>query len=173
MGNARHLCAVISCLRFYVYRNEFYNIQKYLGRPDFEDAYKCMSHLLRDFDERLVIFHNSFREFAKGQLDKDWIQEIKVNIVEYLKTMEDSPRWFGYVFEYCYETSDYEYILSNVNADFVDRALLRFRPSEEIMGAFQWAVESALVRKDIIQLSQLTHCVILVEIDVLVFDAAP
>ena len=155
MGNARHLCAVMSCLRFSVYRNELYKIQKSLGRPDFEDAYKCMSHLLREFDERLAIFHNSFREFAIGQLGKDWIQEIKASVVDYLKTREDSPPWFGYVFEYCYETSDYEYILSNVNAEFVERALLRFRPSEEIMSAFHWAVESAYVRKDIIQLSRL------------------
>ena len=155
MGNAKHLCAAMACLRFSVHREELHTIQESLNRPEFEDAFKCISHLLRNSDRRLVVFHNSFREFVISQLAKDWIQEIKVNIVHYLKTIEDSPRWFGYVFEYCYETSDYEYILSNVNADFVDRALLRFRPSEEIEDAFHRAIESAYKQQDIIQLSRL------------------
>ena len=155
MGNARHLCAVLACLRFSVHRNEFHTIQKSLTRPQFEDAYKCISHLLRDSDGRLVVFHNSFREFTISQLNADWIQEIKCNIADFLKDYNDSPNWFGYVFEYCYETGDYDYILKNVDADFVDRALLRFRPSAEIEDAFHWAIESAHKQQDIIQLSRL------------------
>lgn len=155
MGDARHLCAVIACLRFLVHRDEFVRIQQSLSRPQFEDAYKIISHLLRNSDNRLVVFHSSFREFVISQLAKDWIREINVNIVDYLKSIEDSPRWYGYVFEYCFEISDYEYILNHVNADFVDRALLRFRPSQEIEDAFRWAIESAYKQQDIIQLSRL------------------
>ena len=155
MGNARHLCAVMACLRFSVHRKELCAIQKSLSRPQFEDAYKYISHLLRDSDDRLAVFHNSFREFTVSQLDEDWIQEIKSNIVDFLKSGRDSPKWFGHVFEYCYEVGDYEYILENVDADFVDRALLYCRPSEEVMDAFHWAVESAHKQKSIVQLSRL------------------
>ncbi|MCY4412607.1 MAG: AAA family ATPase [Caldilineaceae bacterium] len=155
MGNARHLCAVMACLRFSVHRNELHAIQKSLIRPQFEDAYKYISHLLRDSDDRLAVFHNSFREFTLSQLDADWIQEIKSNIVDFLKTGKDSPKWFEHVFEYCYEVGDYEYILKNVDADFVDRALLRFRPSEDIVDAFHWGVESAYKQGNIVQLSRL------------------
>ena len=155
MADARHLCAVMACLRFSMHREEFGSIQKALNRPQFEDAYKCMSHLLRDSEDRLSVFHNSFREFVISQLSPDWIQEIKTNITAFLKTAKDSPKWFGHIFEYCHDVGDYEYILDKVNADFVDRALLYCRPSKEILDAIDWAVESAFKRKDIIQLSRL------------------
>ena len=155
MGNARHLCAVMACLRFSVHRNELHTIQKSLIRPQFEDAYKYMSHLLRDSDDRLAVFHNSFREFTISQLDPDWIREIKSNIVDFLKTGKHSPKWFEHVFEYCYEVGDYEYVLGEIDADFVDCALLCCRPSEEIMAAFHWAVESANKQRSIVQLSRL------------------
>ena len=145
----------MACLRFSVHRDELNSIQQSLNRPEFEDAYKCISHLLRDSNDRLVVFHNSFREFVISQLSADWIQEINVNIVDFLKIRKDSPRWFGHVFEYCYEVGDYEYILKKVNADFVDRSLLHYRPSKEISAAIHWAVESAYIRRDIVQLSRL------------------
>ena len=155
MADARHLCAVMACLRFSVHREELRSIQKSLNRPRFEDAYKCMGHLLRDSDDRLSVFHSSFREFVISQLHADWIQEIKTNIAAFLKTDKDSPKWFGHVFEYCHDAGDYAYILDEVNADFVDRALLHCRPSKEILDAIDWAVESAFKQRDIIQLSRL------------------
>ena len=156
MANARHLCAVMACLRFYVHRDELRRIiQDSLSRPQFEDAYKCMSHLLRDSDDRLSVFHNSFRDFVISQLPPDWIQEIRTNIADFLKTDKDSPKWFGHVFEYCHDAGDHAYILDEVNADFVDRALLHCRPSKEILDAIDWAVQSAFNRKDLVQLSRL------------------
>lgn len=155
MANARHLCAVMACLRFFVHRDELRHIQGSLRRPEFEDAYKCMSHLLRNSDDRLSVFHNSFREFVISQLSEDWIQEIKTNIANFLKADKYSPRWFGYIFDYCYDAGDYTYALDEVNADFVDRALIHYRPSEEILDAIHWAVESAYKQRDIVQLSRL------------------
>ncbi len=154
MGDARHLCAVMACLRFSVHREELRSIQKSLNRPQFEDAYKCTGHLLRDSDDRLSVFHNSFREFVISQLPPDWIQEIKTNIADFLKTDKDSPKWFGHVFEYCHDVGDHAYILNEVNADFIDSALLRCRPSKEILDAIDWAVESAFSQKEIAQLSR-------------------
>ena len=155
MADARHLCAVMSCLRFSVHRDELRRIQQSLSRPQFEDAYKCMSHLLRNSGDRLSVFHNSFREFVAGQLHADWIQEISANIAMFLKADKDSPKWFGYAFEYCYDAGDYTYVLEEVNADFVERALLNYRPSKDILNAIHWAVESAYKRRDIVQLSRL------------------
>jgi len=155
MADARHLCAVMACLRFSIHRDELRSIQQSLSRPQFEDAYKYMSHLLRNYDDRLAVFHNSFREFVIFQLHADWIQEIKTNIAAFLKTGKDSPRWFGYVFEYCYDAGDYTYALEEVTADFVDRALLHCRPPKEILDAIHWAIESAFKQRDVVQLSRL------------------
>ena len=153
--DTKHLCAVMSCLRFSLHREEFHRIQYSLTRPQFEDAYKRMNHLLRDSEYGLSIFHNSFREFVVSQLEEDWLRDIKRNIADFLKDNKNSTKWFGYVFEYCYEVGDYSYVIQEVNADFVDRALLYYRPSEEIMDAIQWAVESAFKSENIVQLSRL------------------
>lgn len=155
VAEARHLCAVMACLRFSLPRKELYSIQRSLDRPKFEDAYRCMGHLLRDSEYGLSVFHNSFREFVVNQLEEDWLGEIKRNIADFLKENKNSPNWFGYVFEYCYEVGDYAYVTQEVNADFVDRALLHYRPSEEIIDAIQWAVESAFKLQDTVQLSRL------------------
>lgn len=154
MGEAKHLCAAMACMRFSVHRDELYKIAA-LNRPAFEDAYKCISHLLRDFDCRLTVFHNSFREFVISQVSDDWIKEIRSNICTFLKDNKDSPRWFGHVFKYCYDAEDYAYVLDEVNEEFVDRALLHCRPSAEILDAIHWAVEAAFSRQDIVQLSRL------------------
>ncbi len=155
MADARHLCAVMACLRFSVHRDELRRIQQSLDRPQFEDAYKCMSHLLRNSGDRLSVFHNSFREFVIGQLQADWIQEIKANIASFLKADRYSPKWYGYAFEYCFDAGDYTYVLEEVNADFVERALLHYRPTNEVLNAIHWAVESAYKQRDIVQLSRL------------------
>lgn len=155
MADARHLCAVMACLRFGVHRNELYLVQQVLSRPAFEDAFKCMSHLLRNTEDRLTIFHNSFREFVLGQISEDWSREIRGYIASFLKTNKNSPRWFEHVFEYCHETEDYSYVLDEVNAEFVDRALLHCRPSGEIVSAIHCALESAFKCRDIVQLSRL------------------
>ena len=155
VGDTRHLCAVMACMRFSLHREELFSIQDFLTPPQFEDAYRRMSHLLRDSEYGLSVFHNSFREFVVSQLEEDYLKGIKRNIADFLKESKSSPKWFGYVFEYCYEARDCAYVIQEVNADFVDRALLHYRPSEEIMDAIQWAVESAFKLQDIVQLSRL------------------
>lgn len=154
MGEARHLCIVIACTRFNVHRDEFYSIAA-IARPAFEDAFKCIRHLLRDFDARLTVFHNSFREFVISQVSNGWVKEILRNICSFLKASKDTSRWFGHVFRYCYDAEDYSYVVETVNADFVDRALLHCRPSQEILDAIHWAVESAFRLEDVVQLSRL------------------
>lgn len=154
MGQAKHLCLAMACMRFTVHRDELYKIAA-LDRPTFENAYKCIQHLLRDSDGRLTVFHNSFREFVISQVSEDWICEIRRDICAFLKDNRDSSRWFGHIFRYCYDVEDYTYVLDEVNEEFIDRALLHCRPSAEIMDAIHWAVESAFNQQDIVQLSRL------------------
>jgi len=155
MANAKHLCAVMASLRFSVHRDELYRITN-LVRPVFEDSFKISVHLLRNTDGRLAIFHNSFREFVIDQLADDWLKEIQTNVSTFLKEIKHSPRWFGHMFKYCYEIGDYTYILVEVNADFVDGALLFCRPGVEILDALNWAIEAAYRLQDIVQLSRLS-----------------
>ena len=154
MGNARHLCMAMACLQFSVHRDELYKIVD-INRPNFEDAYKCINHLLRNTDGKLTVFHNSFREFVANQGSADWKKEINHNICSFLKTEKTSSRWFAHVFKYCFEVEDYKYISDEVNSDFIDSALLHYRPSAEIIETISLALESAFKQKDIIQLSRL------------------
>jgi hypothetical protein len=154
MANTKHLCTIMACAYFSLHRDELYNITSF-DRPTFENAFKYVSHLFRDSDSRLTVFHDSFREFVINQMPKEWVKEIKSNICSFLKRNKDSPRWFDHVFKYCYDTEDYTYVMDEVNSDFVDRALMHCRPSEKIFDALYWAIESAFKAKDIVQLSRL------------------
>lgn len=153
-AEAKHLCAVMACMPFSVHRDELYKMTT-LNRTSFENAYKCICHLLRDSEDRLTVFHSSFREFVIAQVPNDWIEDIRINICKFLKENKGSPRWFNHIFRCCYDVEDYSYILSEVNEEFVDRALLHCRPSSEILDAIHWAVEAAFNQKDIVQLSRL------------------
>ncbi|WP_244226772.1 AAA family ATPase [Paenibacillus protaetiae] len=154
MGNARHLCAVMACLRFYIHREELMAISG-LQRADFEDAFKTMSHLLRNSDDRLSVFHNSFKEFIIEQLPEDWTTEVRKSIFSYLKEKINTPRWFGHVFAYAQEVGQWHYIIEEVNADFIERSLQHCRPSREIDETLNTAIESAYQLQDIVALSRL------------------
>ena len=155
-GTARHLCAVTACLRFAVHRNEFFAlVRSTMSRPVFEDAYKLISHLLRHSHDKLSVFHNSFREFVLDQLPNDWIRQVRSDIAAFLKREKDSPRWFAHVFQYCYDAADYSYSCTAVDAQFVERALARCRPSREILDALHCAIESAFQLQDLVHLSRL------------------
>jgi nucleoside-triphosphatase THEP1 len=154
MSNARHLCAVMACLRFYLHREELMAISG-LQRGDFEDAFKTMSHLLRNSDDRLSVFHNSFKEFIIEQIPDDWTTEVRKSIFSYLNEMKNTPRWFGHVFVYAQEVGQRHFIIEEVNDDFIERALQHCRPSREISEALNIAIESAYQLQDIIALSRL------------------
>lgn len=155
-ANARHLCAVMACLRFAVHRDELFSlVGDALTRPDFEDAYKLTRHLFRHFDNKLVVFHSSFSEFVFSQLPDDWLRQVRRNIGAFLRRERYSPRWFTHVFELAYDVGDYDYSCSEVGAEFVERALLRCRPSHEIRNAISIAIESARELRDFAHLSRL------------------
>ena len=154
LRNARHLCVIMSCVRFGIHRETLYRLSE-LDRPDFEDALKYISHLLKNVDGRLSVFHDSFRVFVNNKVDAEWIKSAKENICIFLQSQKDDPIWFSYVFEYCYETKNYDYIFNEVNEDFIDRALLHFRPSSEIIDAIHLATEAAHDNKDIVQLGRI------------------
>lgn len=153
-GNVKHLCAVMACLRFSVHRDELSSIVGW-DRPTFEDAYKCINHLLRNSDDRLTVFHNSFRDFVINQVNDGWVKEIRRGICTFLKGNKDKPKWFEHVFKYCYDAEDYTYVLDEINTEFVDRALKHCRPSIEILDGIHWAIESAFKQNNIVQLSHL------------------
>ena len=155
-GTARHLSAVMACLRFDVHRNEFFAlVQSTMSRPAFEDAYKLVSHLVRHSHDKLCVFHNSFRHFVLDRLPNDWIRQVRSNIAAFLKQETNSPRWFAYVFQYCYDAADYSYSCTVVDGQFVERALARCRPSLEILDALHYAIESAFQLQDLVHLSRL------------------
>jgi len=154
-GNVRHLCGVLSCLRFPVHKNELFDFQKEINRPDFQDCFQLVQHLLKRRDEQAEIFHNSFREFVLSKLDSSWIQTIYTDLTDHLKSQKGSDLWFSYVFEYAYRAKDYDYAIDKVNREFVDHALSRYRSNRDIENAIHWAAESAKEKSDALALSRL------------------
>ena len=152
--NAKHLCVVMACMRFGLYRKEFHNISK-LTRPIFEGAYKQINHLLRDYDGQITIFHNSFREFILGQVSDDWIKEIKEDICSFLRKEKNSPRWFSHIFQYSLEVDNYNYILEEIDNEFIEAALLHYRPREELLESINLAIKVAYQEQNIVQLGRL------------------
>lgn len=155
-ADARHLCAVMACLRFAVHREELFSlVGDSLTRPAFEDAYKLTHHLFRQFDNKLLVFHSSFREFVFSQLPAGWLQQVRRTIGTLLRRERYSPRWFAHAFEYAVDVADYEYPCAEVDTEFVEHALLRCRPSHEIFNAISIAVDSARQLRDFAHLSRL------------------
>lgn len=154
-GNVRHLCGVLACLRFPVHKNELFDFQKEITRPDFQDCFQLVQHLLKQRDGRVEIFHNSFREFVLSKLDPVWIQDIYKDITDHLKSQEGSDLWFSYVFEYACRAKDYDYVIDRVNREFIDYALSCYRSNRDIDNAIYWAAESAKEKSDVLALSRL------------------
>ena len=154
-GKVLHLCGVLACLRFPVPRDELFSFQKQIRHPDFHDCFQLVQHLLKRRDNRVEIFHNSFREFVLSKLDLSWIQTIYIDITDHLKSQEGSNLWFSYVFEYAYRAKDYDYAIDKVNREFVDYALSRYRSNQDIENAIHWAAESAKEKSDVLALSRL------------------
>lgn len=154
-GNVRHLCGVLACLRFQVKKDELINFQKILALPVFQDCFKLIKHLVKDNNDFISIFHNSFREYVISQFDNQYLKAINLDITNHLKTLEYSDEWFSYVFEYAYQVDDYDYILEKVTSDLIDTALYNYRSEEDIENAITWAIKSAKDKKDLISLSRL------------------
>ena len=85
-----------------------------MNPPDFHDCFQLVQHLLKRQDDRVEIFHNSFREFVLSKLDSSGIQTIYTDITDHLKSQEGSDLWFSYVFEYAYRAQDYDYVIDKV-----------------------------------------------------------
>ena len=152
-GNVKHLCGILACLQFPVHRNDLFSFQKVVGRPDFEESFQMIKHLLREWDGIVEIFHNSFREFVLSKLDDDWVQTIYRDIADHLKTLEGEDLWFSYVFEYTYKAKDYDYVIGKVNREFVDNAMSHYCPNQDVENAIYWAIESAKEKSDLLALS--------------------
>jgi len=154
-GNVRHLCGVLACLRFPVHKNELFDFQKEINRPDLADCFELVQHLLKQRDGLAEIFHNSFREFVLSKLDSVLIQDIYKDITDHLKSQEGNDLWFSYVFEYACRAKDYDYVIHRVNREFVDYALSCYRSNRDIENAIYWAAESAKEKSDVLALSRL------------------
>lgn len=155
--DAKYLSSVLASLRFRVHKDELIAFQ--IGIPDtprFDLAYRQVRHLLRNDDELISVFHNSFRVFVMDQMDTATLHEIASGILSCLKLEEfQSARWFKYACCYAFEAGEYGYILANINHGFVDTALIRFRSQEEIKDGIEYAIKAAGKKSDLVALSRL------------------
>ena len=136
-GHAKYLSFVLALLRFRVHA-ELFDFQTGIpSRGDFDEAYRQVGHLLRDEEGLTGIFHNSFRAFVLERTDIGVRQDIVAVIANRLKQEECSPRWYKHALTYAAEANDREYVLSHVNREFVDQALLHNRHSDTIEEAIK------------------------------------
>jgi len=156
-ADARYLSSVLAALRFRVHEDELIAFQ--LGIPDtprFEAAYRQVRHLLRRDDTLVSVFHNSFRVFVLERTNPATRREIAAGILSRLKLEKlQSARWFKHACRYALEASECDYVLANINRDFVDAALIRFRSEEEITDGIECAIEAAGVTSNLVALSRL------------------
>ena len=156
-SDARYLSSVLASLRFRVHEDELIAFQ--LGIPDtprFDVAYRQVRHLLRRDDALVSVFHNSFRVFVLERTNPTTRREIAAGILSRLKLEKlQSARWFKHACRYALEASECDYVLTNVNRDFVDAALIRFRSEKEITDGIECAIEAAGETSDLVALSRL------------------
>ena len=156
-ADARYLSSVLAALRFSVHEDELVAFQS--GIPDtprFEAAYRQVRHLLRRDDTLVSVFHNSFRVFVLERTNPTTRREIAAGILSRLKIEKlESARWFKHACRYALDASDCDYVLVNINRDFVDAALIRFRSEEEITDGIECAIEAAGATSNLVVLSRL------------------
>lgn len=155
--DARYLSSVLAGLRFRVHEDELCVFQ--VGIPDtprFDAAYRRVRHLLRRDNALVSIFHNSFRVFVLEHTNVSTVREIAAGVLSRLKHEElQSARWFKHALRYALEAGDFDYILDKINREFVDAALERFRPDDEITDGIECAIEAAGETKNFVALSRL------------------
>jgi nucleoside-triphosphatase THEP1 len=156
-SDAKHLCAVLCNLRFSVHEGEIYGFQWLIpDRPRFDEAYRRVRHLLQTKRDLVSIFHNSFQVFVIGNVDSTTKREIATAVLKKLKDEQlSSPRWFRYAFQYAVDAGDHQYVLDHVHREFVENALLHFRPEDEIMQSIGFAIDAAAAMNDLVALSRL------------------
>lgn len=156
-ADSRYLSSVLSSLRFSVHQDELQAFQT--GIPDtprFEAAYRRVQHLLRRDDALVSVFHDSFRMFVLGHTSESTCREIAAGILSRLREEKlESARWFRHAFHYALEAEDLEYVVTKVNREFVDTALIRFRSEDEITEGIGNAIFAAGESKDIVSLARL------------------
>jgi len=156
-SDTKYLSSVLASLRFSVHEDELKAFQAGISdTPRFEVAYRRVRHLLRTDNSLVTIFHNSFRVFVLEHTSPGARKEIALGILSRLKLEElESPRWFKYAFRYALESNAWDYVLANINRNFVDAALCRFRSEEEIADGIDCAIEAAGLTSDLVALSRL------------------
>ncbi|WP_027716778.1 AAA family ATPase [Desulfuromonas sp. TF] len=155
MALARYLSGVLAVLRFPVGEAELFEFQDEVRLLDLPATMKAVSHLLRHQAGQVSIFHDSFRVFVLAKIDAVTRRRITRTISEKLKTERGSARWFGFAFSYALDAGDEQYVLSEVNRQFVDFALQHCRPADDIFSAIDTAVKAAVRQKALIELSRL------------------
>lgn len=155
--DARYLSVVLASLRFSVHEDELQAFQTGVGdTPRFSAAYRRVRHLLLRKNSLISVFHNSFRTFVLGKTSESTQAEIAGGILAKLKQEElESARWFRHALNYGIEAGCYEYVLTCVNREFVDNALVRFRPEDEIRSGIENAISAAEASEDIVALARL------------------
>ncbi|MFC1588186.1 AAA family ATPase [Planctomycetota bacterium] len=155
MAHARHLCAVLSMLRFPVKKEELAEFQEDISDVDMAEDLRVVAHLLCNENGLVSIFHDSFRIFVNSKLDENYQKKLAKGIYDKLRRERGSNRWFIHVFHYALFAGEEDYILDQINRLFVDYALQLCRPSEDILLAIDIAVKAAVNRKDLIALARL------------------
>ena len=155
MSHGRHLCGVLTALKFPVHENELADFQKAIPSVDLYSALRSVAHLLRKDENYLSVFHDSFRVFVTNKLDQPTLQAVARDILAKLKGERGSSRWFSHTFRYALDSGDFDYVLAEVNRPFVDFALQHCRPATEILAAICAAAESAARNKDLVSLAKL------------------
>ena len=144
---ARRLCGLVARLRFRVQEPDLLSMA---GLDAFagEQSLKRIRHLLDVTEAGARIFHNSFREFIQAGLTTEETRQLDLEILAYLDSRRGTPAWFAHAFEYAMAAQEYTYLTDTLSASFVEDAIAKGRPRNEIVGALRLGVEAAVKLTD-------------------------
>ncbi len=143
----RHLCGLLARLRFRVSEADLLMVA---GLDPFEgqQALDRVRHLLDSTEAGCRVFHNSFRDFVREELPDDQLLHLDREILAYLKDRPQTPAWFAHAFEYATAAQDHGCLVNASTDSYVEDALAKGRPKEEIFEALSLGLKAAVATQD-------------------------
>ena len=154
----RHLCGLLARLRFRISEADLLTIAR-LDPFQGQQALDRVRHLLDSTEAGCRVFHNSFRDFVREELPDSQLQHLNREILAYLKDRQDTPAWFAHAFEYATAAKDHAFLVDASTASYVEDALAKGRPKDEILEALTLGLKAAVETQDAIATARIAELV--------------
>lgn len=124
-----------------------------------QQALDRIRHLLDSTEAGCRVFHNSFRDFVREELPDCQLLHLDREILAYLKDRPRTPAWFAHAFEYARAAQDHGFLVDASTASYVEDALAKGRPRDEILEALSLCLRAAVATQDPVATARIAELV--------------